>query len=601
MTMNNSSVYPVIMPLMNPQEFQSCLTAQKQNCLLYDSEQIKEELAQDRRLTRDTVKSNLRKEEFSYKQKIQLINRDFFVRQGAVWMQDINGAGQRVREVCVLSCVIRSVRKYSREERDDRLFQMIIEDGKSEISSILYEAEVLESPLRLQRTILCHYDKTCSQQDKTVVWRWVWKMLVSMYDEAETYCLPALPGWHNEGEHYHFWAGNRSSDVLMNKEIRRYKLRYTEESEITKIHRLFEQKGADDEEMIGTLLLIRLIALTGRLCTVEPIPITAILYGDSALPVAKELLSVSATEDNIINLESDRLNVIRKKIVCLRENVAIFTLHSVGNRTTRNRISDVCSWMLSGYVEGNKVTVPYVFCLEKLSPDIPFANSVLIDADSISSKEWEQTFTIVQSWWIDMIEKSGMLIAEQLQAAVRQKRTERKAFFECIAESIVEEIDGLMSCNHEVGEKFISILQSGMRLMKSQMLMQYDYILNTFRSQVMRLSESRQIAFSNCTNTDSAGKESIYYDEDYYYFTDAVLKWICNKSKIDTKSLLAVKRQLVSLKLVRIYRNDGRHNRELQIDIPIRNKNGEKRYISAFAIKRSFWDKDFGLCLYEGR
>lgn len=276
MTMNNSSAYPVVMPFMNQQEFQNCLTAQKQNCLLYDSEQIKEELAQDRRLTRDTVKSNLRKEEFSYRQKIQVINRDFFVREGAVWMQDINGAGQRVREVCVLLCVIRSVRRYTRAERDDALFQMIIEDGKSEISSILYGAEVLESPMRLQRTILCHYDKTCSQQDKTVVWRWIWKMLVSMYDEAETYYLPALPGWYRAGEHYHFWAGNRSSEVLINKEIRDYKLRYMKDLGITKISRLFEQKETDNEEMIGALLLIRLIALMGRLCMAEPIAVSVI-------------------------------------------------------------------------------------------------------------------------------------------------------------------------------------------------------------------------------------------------------------------------------------------------------------------------------------
>lgn len=318
--------------------------------------------------------------------------------------------------------------------------------------------------------------------------------------------------------------------------------------------------------------------------------------------MAKGLLSVSDTENNIINLESDRLNVIRKKITCLREDVAIFTLHSTESRTTRNRIRDVCSWASSGYVEGNKVTVPYVFCLEKLSPDIPLEGSILIDTDSISVEEWKQTFTMVQSWLVDVIEKSGTLIVGRLQTAVRRKWEEKKTFIESIAESIVEEVDSLMTCDHDIGKTFVCVLQSGMKLMKSHILMQYEHILNVFHSQVMRLSESRQLTFCHCANTESVEAETcIYYDDDFYYFTDIVLKWICNKAKIDAKSLLAVKRQLISLELVKIYRNDGRHNRELQVDISIRKKNGESSYISVFAIRRSFWDEDFGICLCERR
>lgn len=598
--MSSSSIYPVVMPSMPQQEFQSCMIAQKQNCLLYDPEQIKEELAQGRRLERERVKSSLKREEMLYKQTIQLTSRTFFERQGAVWMQDINGAGQVVREICGLSCLIRGIRRYTREGKDDELFQLIIKDGKNEISSNLYEAEILKSPIQLQRTILCGYDETCSQQDKTAVWKWLWRELISLYDKAEKHCLPALPGWYKAGEHYHLWAGNRSCDLLMNKEIRDYKLRYTKGAETTKISKAFEQKEIENEEALGTLLLIRLIALTGRLCTAKPIAVSVILYGNSALSVAKELLSVSDSEDNIINLESDRLNVIRRKISRLRENVAIFVLHSTESRSTRNRIRDVDSWVSSGYVEGDKVTIPYIFCTKKLSHDMPLENSILLDADSIFGEEWKAPFTIVQSWWVDMIEKSGTLLVERLQAAVRQKQTEKKAVIRSITESIAEEMAGLMNC--DTGEAIFSVLRSGVEMLNSQMAMKYEHILTIFNRQVVQMSERHQITFLDTADAGFVDEDmGVYYDADFYYFPNSVLESICSEAKIDRKSLLAVKQQLISLELVKLYRNNGKHSRELQIDIPVRSKNGSRRYIAVLAIRRKFWDDDFGICLYERR
>lgn len=598
--MHNSSTQSVLMPPMSPEEFQLYLQGQEQNCMLYDSEMIKEGVRQKRILERDAVKSSLKREEILYRQKIRMTKRTFFERQGAVWMQDINGAGQVIREVRVLACLIRGVRRYIREGQEDELFQLIVKDGERKVFSNLYGIELLKSPMQLQKTILCGYDETCSQQDKAAIWRWLWKETINLYDKAERYYLPALPGWYRAGEHYHLWAGNRSPELVLNKEIRGYKIRYTEGTEAVKISKFFNQKGMKNKETVGALLLVRIIALTGRLCTSEPIPISIILYGDSALTIAKELLSVSDTEGNIINLESDRLNVIRRKVGCLREDVAIFTLHSTESRSTRNRIQDVCSWVSSGYIEGNKVTVPYVFCIEKLTQNLPLKDSILIDADSICSEEWRESFTMVQSWWIDMIEKSGTLIVEQLQTAVLQKRKERKGIIKCITEILVEEIISLMNCNRDVGGTIVTILQSGIEMINEQILMQYEHILTVFHSQIVQMAERNQIMFSDNTNADFVSEDrEVYYDSDFYYFPNPVLKRVCNEAKMDIKSLLAVKQQLISLGFVKLYRNNGNHNRELQVDIPIRSKNGKSIYISVFAIRRDFWDEDFGICLYE--
>lgn len=595
--MHNSSTQPVLMPPVSSEEFQLYLQGQEQNCMLYDTETIKEGIRQKRILERDAVKSNLKKEEMAYKQAIRLTKRTFFERQGAVWMQDINGTGQIVREVPALSCLIIGVRRFRREEQDKELFQLEIKAGETEIFSSLYSAELLSSPTRLQKTLLCGYDMTGSQQDKTAVWKWVWTKIVGRYNDAESHLLPALPGWHREEERYHFWAGNRSDELLMSREIREYRLRYVAEQEVRNINRIFEQADDSGRETAGALLLIRLMALLGRLCTEESIPVMVVLLGSSSLEVARKLLGVSASE-TVINLDADRLGEIRKRVRRLREESAIFAVTSTGVKSTRNRIRDVSAWVSSGYVDGDKVVTPYIFCTKEVTTSIPLEDSVLLDVDTISCDDWEKPFTAVQSWWVDAVENSGMLVVRQLQRLTRRKQAEGKCLFRSLIESIEEEMAKLV--DYEDNAMLFLALKSGLRVIDRQMSTQHERALTLFHDQVLKFAENQVIRFYDREDADltSDGME-VYFDREFYYFQNTVLKEICNMAKIGTKSLLALKQQLVSLGLVKTYRNDGRHNRELQVDIRIRNKKWNNLYLSVLAIRRDFWDEDFGICLYE--
>ena len=51
--------------------------------------------------------------------------------------------------------------------------------------------------------------------------------------------------------------------------------------------------------------------------------------------------------------------------------------------------------------------------------------------------------------------------------------------------------------------------------------------------------------------------------------------------------------------LTKIYKTSGSHNRELQVDVTIKSKDGSRKRIAAFAIKREFWDEGYSVCLCE--
>lgn len=598
MNMNQNTSYPVVMPPIPQQEFNALFQGQVQNCMLYDTQEVKNHLALQRVKERDAHKSTLRIQERLISDKRKMKRQEFMEQQGTIYLEEVNGVGEQLRKIKVWSCNAISVERYTREEINEELFQIIALTENGEIRSELYPADWLTSSNKLQKTALIKYDCTSNQADKTAAWRWIWKKLITMYDETTPQYIPAFPGWHKTEKEYHLWAGNKSDTLLLSREIKDYLLRYQPEQSLEEVNELFNYDNAADVGVVGSLLIIRLVALVSALCTQEPLSGSVVLYGDSALTVAKRLLSVSDTDNNVLNLEADRLNVIRSKVGKLRANVAIFVLTSSESKSTRNRINDVLSWVNSGYVEGKKVAVPYVFCMEELSTDIPLENSILIDVDSIQCDDWEIPFTALQSWWIDTVEKSGILLVENLQAGMQRKSTKRSETIKNIGETIVEETDKFMQS--DCCERLQLILQAGSEMIDRQLSVQFSHVLNVFHDKVFEYADAGQIRFCDNDNRDSCyvGK-CIYYDETFYYFSKDVLAWICNMAKLDSKSLLAIKRQLVELGYVKLYRNNGNHNQELQVDIAVNNEMGKKEYISVFAVKRCFWEDSYSICLYE--
>ena len=130
-------------------------------------------------------------------------------------------------------------------------------------------------------------------------------------------------------------------------------------------------------------------------------------------------------------------------------------------------------------------------------------------------------------------------------------------------------------------------------------MQQIGYMQDLFHNTVLRLAQGKHLEFFECGNIDQLRSWYVFYDEEYYYFTNDALKWICYLEGLSEKAMLAIKQELTALELTKIYKNSGSHNRELQVDVTIKSKDGSRKRVAAFAIKREFWDYSYGVCLYE--
>ena len=614
---SNNSTNPIAMQAMDPQEYAKYYTGQLQWELLHNRNQIAAELENNRQIQRDVARTNndlvlergkteMRKEVVKYKEELRQkreTKKDLFEKEGAIWFCERDNVDNRIlREVIAWNCCIVQVNKYERTT-GEKLFQLVLQSGSEKLESPLYPEEWLHAYKQLQKTVLSLFTQDgngISCNDEKLIWRWLWKKILGEYLGEEVHKLPALPGWEKTLEKYQFWAGNRSSDLLMNEVIRGYTLRYTKDCSTATVKELFSKKSwdSDSKDTIGTLLVLRLVALLGSLCTEEPIPTAVILYGDNALPVAKKLLGVSDTADNIFNLESDGGRAIKKKLCSLKEEVAIFTFRTLANKSTRNRLHEVLSWLDSGYVEAARITVPYIFCMKSLSADVPVDDSILINADTIQYEEWEDVFTVVQSWWIDQIEKGGLAVVEQLRENLKQQTAKESKSVLAISKGITEQMTYFMRLEKE--DAIHAVLQAGTKKIKGQLNMQQiGYMQDLFHNTVLRLAQGTHLEFFECGNIDQLRSWYVFYDEEYYYFTNDALKWICYLEGLSEKAMLSIKKELTTLELTKIYKNSGSHNRELQVDVTIKSKDGSRKRVAAFAIKREFWDYSYGVCLCE--
>ena len=614
---SNNSTNPIAMQAMDPQEYAKYYTGQLQRELLHNPSQIAAELENNRQIQRDAAKTNndlilekgkteMKKEVIKYREDLRQKRatiKKLSEKEGAIWFCELDNESKRtLREVLACNCCIVQVNKYERAT-GEKLFQLVLRSGNEKLESILYPEECLSTYRKLQKTALslCIQDSngmTCN--DEKLIWKWLWRKVWDEYHKADVQKLPALPGWGKTSEKYQFWAGNRSSDLLMNEVIRGYTLRYTKDCSTATVKELFSKNSwdSDSKDTIGTLLVLRLVALLGSLCTEEPIPTAVILYGDNALSVAKKLLGVSDTANNIINLESDGSRVIQKKLCSLKEEIAIFTFRTLANKSTRNHLHEVLSWLDSGFVEAARITVPYIFCMKSLSVDVPVENSILINADTIQYEEWEDVFTVVQSWWVDQIEKGGLAVVEQLRENLKQQTAKESKRVLAISEGITQQMTYFMHLEKE--DAIHAVLQAGTKRIKGQLNMQQiGYMQDLFHNTVLRLAQGKHLEFFECRNIDQLRPWYVFYDEEYYYFTNDALKWICYLEGLSEKAMLAIKKELTTLELTKIYKNSGSHNRELQVDVTIKSKDGSKKRIAAFAIKREFWDGHYGVCLYE--
>lgn len=566
-----------------------------QSVALYDPDEIKKQRAHVRALERDTYKSRLKREEIIFRENHKSKKIEISERNQEVCFQEIDLNGCITKKGVIFRCQLEEVRHYVRETGEEQ-FQLVISiKGSGYVLSPLYEIAFLKSPAKLRQTILDEHVCMEGQSIRNMTWEWMQKRAIMLYQQSKTVKLPAFPGWYDMEGQYLFWARNRGDEMLRNKEIECFELRYIEDRGIDgeKIQKIIDNRNIDE---VGALLLIRLIALLGRVCSEEPIASELVLYGDTALEVAKRLLSVSIARNNIINLDTDRINVIRSKVRKTRDDAVIFVVTNPESKSTQNRIRDIISWFDSGYIEGDRVTAPYIFCVKKLSQSTPGENCILLNTELISVYDWEFLFDVLQSCWIDAIEQSGSFIVEQLKKILKQQETketgELVSLSRCIASVTSSHI-----CSGEP-QVLQKILEAGVRAIESQSQSGQDHIMDIFHSTIEDMADKGRLRFCPYTRDAVYKTDVIYYNDQYYYFTSAVMTSFCNVIHGSNKFLLSLKQQLAESDYLKLYRQAGK-SRELQVDIILRNEGNIQRYVSVVAVKSSFWDDIGGVCLWE--
>ena len=142
-------------------------------------------------------------------------------------------------------------------------------------------------------------------------------------------------------------------------------------------------------------------------------------------------------------------------------------------------------------------------------------DGILINADTIQQEEWEDVFTTVQSWWIDQVERGGLVAVEQLQEKFEQQTVKEGKRVLAIAEGVTEQMTYLMNLEKE--DAIYAVLQAGTKKIKGQLNMQQiGYMQDLFHNTVLRLAKQKILEFSECGNTDQLCSWYVFYDEEYY-------------------------------------------------------------------------------------
>lgn len=122
-------------------------------------------------------------------------------------------------------------------------------------------------------------------------------------------------------------------------------------------------------------------------------------------------------------------------------------------------------------------------------------------------------------------------------------------------------------------------------------------IMEIFKENVLQLVEKGDICILDRNSVENTEENrTVFYDDNYYYFTNAVLERTFALSNIDMKSGLYLKQLLSERELLKRYKSEI--GRDLEIDFMVQF-DYEKKVLSGIAIKREFFDEVGGISLYE--
>ncbi len=609
---NNTSVQDAC--LMSEQEFRYHQTQRLQNLELNDQNELRETARNCRLMERDAHKSMLRQQEYAVKQLQRVKSSEILETGHGIILLTKSGDEKVLRNQLLLSCHIKRLFRFKRCVVGTCFWLLSIKSGSQEMFSGLYPVEFLQSLCKLKTTILSRFDCTVSPNDKTMLWNWLREKLFGLYEEAEMVELPFLAGWFLICGKWHFWVQSEEVDLLAGEIISQFTMDTfckKQGKEVTD-NLLGMFSYIENSAILSVLLIFRLLALTSRLAADSPPPMGLTLIGRNSVKLAKRLLSTMGCEAgwDVINLDSDRLGLIRKAVSRLQDTPIIIASVASNNRSTQNRLQEIMSWLDAGLMEGQKITFPFIFCLQNFSPVYPLDNTVVLALDEMQIPDDFKAFGELQEFIIQQVENGGEYWAGEFRSRYGKLQQilpyEARETILHISKAVVPTVLKMLDSEGEGQEKIQEFFDAGLDEIRRQFTAGSNTLLELFKRGVIELADSGILPIRglqmNASVSDSSDlkpdTKAVYYDDLHYYFSKTVFQEIGVRCGLDGKSLLFIKQQLVDAGFVKQYRKTGRRCSELGVDIFVGNI-GSKKKLSVFAIKKEFWDTAGGIALYE--
>lgn len=607
--MYQNGIDPMFHTPMSDEEFWALQKGQLQNFQLNDRNELSEVTKHYRALERDAYKSQLKNSEYLFRQQFKQKSFQFLKGDCEILMEVATESGQILKKIKIFSCEFVDLIRFQYENSDTyNFFQIVLKTRNRVIYSPLYPAEILQSVVKIQKTILGAYDCTTVESEKKTVWKWLKKELLSMYEQAKLIRIPYRAGWFQNRDRWFFRTTTAETALIDSDVIKMFTRPYFENLDAEEIvnelmNHVNTFLGAKN---LGILLVFRFLALLVRLETDSYPPMGLTLIGTNAVQVAKVCLCTmesGSSNCDIVNLDSDRIVKIRENLKRVQDTPMIFVASYPDNKSTQNRLTEVMSWMRSGLMEGKRIAIPFVFCVREFSPQYPLSESIVVQTDDIYISDSYDTFAKLQDLVISKIENSGEYWCEELRHQYKQLNEEfADKFSESIfyaGKAMCSTVLRMLNLEKKTEDFLQEILQEGLNEICWQDTLKPDILLEVFRQNVVEMVDNKAIYFIPTQNDYTEIKDkAIYYDENFYCFQKSVLKKIAHESIFDSKSILYIKQALAAKDLIKQYNETGNRRSELEVDIMIGNK-GRKKRLSVLAIKREFWDEIGGVALYE--
>ena len=590
---------------MSLSDFQLAQETRIQNALLTDPEMIRESIRLRNNMARENHKSMLKQAEAMQNQQVKTVNNVIYLLDYGVELHVVNGGNCILRKTLLFSCRVGGMQRVFRAVTKARFWQVEGLANGDRIISELYPADFLKFPNRLKGTLLGRYDCSVGSGDMAIAWKWMQHELVKFYEETQETELPYLAGWFHLGQKWTFWIRKEENLPLVSDVIEKFTMRTFPSLDAESIaDELFSAEGSfDGQENMGILLIFSAVALLSRLVTDSPLQVGLTLVGTEAMKIARACLCTMDTGGSncdIVNLDADRMDRIQANLQILQDTSLVLVSSDPDNKSTKNRLSRIKSWIESGYVEGRRVTVPFVFCIRKISPLYPLDSTVVIMTDEITIPDGFEAFSKLWAFIVSTVEEGGDYWPKEFKRQYRafEEDWDKDENFLRVCDTVSATVFEMLSLDKDRNARLNEAFGAGINSIENQLDARKDAIVEIFKSGVAELADAKKIVVLRICSDATPANSDVYYDEEFYYFPKGVMGYIQEELEFDRKAMLFIKQTLAADGFVKQYRTTGTCRSELEIDIWIGTGETRERY-SVFAVKRCFWDEFGGIPLCE--